>query len=187
MSLINYSSEDKNILLNIAKQSIEYGLKNQQALPISLEKYSAALQTKSASFVTLNLNNQLRGCIGTLDAHQPLIKDVSEHAYAAAFEDPRFERVTESEMNKLSIHISILTPAVPIKFNSENNLLSQLQPNIDGLILKSGFHKATFLPSVWEQLASPENFLNHLKIKAGLSINDWPDDIEIFRYETVSF
>jgi len=187
MQFTELNIDDKKCLQNIAKKSIAYGLQHQQALPINLKDYSELLRVDGASFVTLDLNHQLRGCIGTLEAHQPLVKDVAEHAFAAAFQDPRFPPLTENEFEKLDIHISILTPATPMTFTSEKNLLTQLQPGIDGLILQAGFNKGTFLPSVWEQLSSPEEFLNHLKIKAGLNMNDWPDDVQIFRYETISF
>jgi len=186
MSFINLTDEDKNSLLETARKSIEYGLLHQRALPVDLNEFSEILQIHGASFVTLNLNKQLRGCIGTLEAYQPLITDVSEHAYDAAFKDPRFPPLTKKESVQLEIHISILTPSEEIHFTSEKDLLAQLQPGVDGLILHAEDHKATFLPSVWEQLTTPEDFLNHLKLKAGLGINDWPEGIQISRYKTVS-
>ena len=163
-----------------------HGLQQQRALPIEPGEFSDLLQTHGASFVTLNLNKQLRGCIGTLEAHQPLIVDVSEHAYSAAFEDPRFSGVSESEIEQLEISISILTLPIPIEFISEKDLLSQLIPEVDGIILQSGLHKATFLPVVWEQLSKADDFINHLKIKAGLNKQAWPEDIKISRYQTIS-
>jgi len=186
MSFINLTAEDKICLLQTAKKSIDYGLQHHRALPVEIKNYNDLLQTHGASFVTLNLNKQLRGCIGTLESHQPLINDVSEHAYAAAFEDPRFPRVTETEIELLEISISILTLATPIDFTSEKDLLGQLNPQVDGIILESGFHKATFLPSVWEQLSKAEDFINHLKIKAGLNKYDWPDDLKISRYQAIN-
>jgi len=187
MQFTDISNEEKATLLDIARKSIAYGLQHHQALPVDLNSYSTLLQTDGASFVTLNLNQQLRGCIGTLEAYQPLIKDVSEHAFAAAFQDPRFTAVTEAEAEQLDIHISILTPGKEMNFTSEEDLLEQLRPGIDGIILQDGFHKATFLPSVWEQLTQPADFLNHLKIKAGLSKNHWIENIKISRYQTISF
>jgi len=177
---------DRNLLLSTAKQSIEYGLQNQRALPVEPGNYSALLQTQAASFVTLNLNHQLRGCIGTLEAYQPLIKDVSEHAYDAAFQDPRFPAVTEAELSQLDIHISILTPSEMMEISSEEDLLNQLQPGVDGLIISDSQHKATFLPSVWEQLSEPRDFLNHLKRKAGWSDHYWSDEIRAYRYKAIS-
>ncbi len=186
MSLININNEDKKTLLETAKQSITYGLKNQQVLTIKLQQFSKTLQSHAASFVTLNLNHQLRGCIGTLEAYQPLIKDVAEHAFAAAFQDPRFAPVTENEIHQLQLHISVLTPASPMQFTSEKDLLRQLQPGKDGLILQAEHHKATFLPAVWDQLPEAEEFLNHLKRKAGLNAYAWPEGIQAFRYKTIS-
>ena len=190
MQFTDISENDKNILLETARHSIAYGLEHRQALPIKveneLENYSSLLKSQAATFVTLNKQEQLRGCIGTLKAYQPLVKDVSEHAYAAAFQDPRFPPVTEQELNLLEIHISILTPGEPMSFTSEEDLLKQLQPGIDGLILNDGPHKATFLPSVWEQLKEPKEFLNHLKRKAGLDDDYWSEEMKVFRYKTIS-
>lgn len=194
MQFTDISENDKSILLETARQSIAYGLEHHRALPIEMdnevdnemENFSSLLKSQAATFVTLNLNQQLRGCIGTLDAYQPLVKDVSEHAYSAAFQDPRFSAVTESELPGLEIHISILTPSEPMNFTSEDDLLKQLQPGIDGLILNDGAHKATFLPSVWEQLKEPKEFLSHLKRKAGLDDNYWSESIKAFRYKAIS-
>jgi AmmeMemoRadiSam system protein A len=139
-----------------------------------------------ASFVTLNQSGNLRGCIGTLEAHQPLILDVSYNAYSAAFRDPRFPRITSSELPQLAIHISVLTPAIPMTFKSEADLIEQLQPGVDGLILTRGFQRGTFLPSVWESLPDARQFLQQLKRKAGLPVDFWSDDIQIERYSTIS-
>jgi len=180
------TDDEKNILLSTAKQSIGYGLQHHKAKPVDPGEYSKLLQAQAATFVTLNLNHQLRGCIGTLEAYQPLITDVSEHAYAAAFQDPRFSPLTEKELPLLEIHISILTPGEEMDIASEEDLLNQLKPGIDGLIISDGKHKATFLPSVWEQISGPREFLVHLKRKAGWSDNYWSDEIKASRYQTIS-
>jgi AmmeMemoRadiSam system protein A len=180
------TTEEKNILLDVARRSIEYGLQHARPLPVNTRDYSNVLQQPRATFVTLHLHNQLRGCIGTLNAYQPLINDVAEHAFAAAFRDPRFEPVTSREAPQLDIHISILTQAAPMTFNSEEDLLRQLNPGVDGLILESGYHRGTFLPSVWEQLPQPEKFLQHLKLKAGLAAGYWDKNIKVSRYTTLS-
>lgn len=181
------TANEKNILLDVARRSIEYGLQHACPLPLNAQDYSDALQQLRATFVTLHLQQQLRGCIGTLNAYQPLINDVAEHAFAAAFRDPRFEPVSAREAPQLDIHISILTPATPMTFTSEEDLLRQLKPGVDGLILESGHHRGTFLPSVWEQLPQPEKFLQHLKLKAGLVAGYWDNTIKVSRYTTVSF
>ena len=187
MQFTNINEEEKNILLDTARESIAHGLQYHSALAIDPDSYSSLLQTRAASFVTLNINQRLRGCIGTLEAYQPLINDVAEHAYAAAFKDPRFSAVRAEELPLLEIHISILTPSEAMQFTSEADLIRQLQPGVDGLILEDNMmHRGTFLPSVWEQLPEPEDFLNHLKLKAGLNKNDWPAGIRVSRYRTVS-
>lgn len=178
--------DENTTLLNIARESIAYGLEHNKPLPVNVYNFTNSLQQHRATFVTLHLHHQLRGCIGTLEAHQPLIKDVADHAYAAAFEDPRFPAVTNRELSLLDIHISILTPPIPMTFTSEEDLLRQIQPGVDGLILQSGVHRGTFLPSVWEQLPEPEQFLKHLKMKAGLAGNYWSHDVKVSRYTTVS-
>lgn len=186
MSSIKLSPRDNELLLQIAQGSISSGLTNNQPLKINLDDYPKHLQQQAATFVTLNINHQLRGCIGTLTAYQPLVKDVSEHAFAAAFRDPRFPPLSKQEASSLEIHISILTPAEPIIFSSEEDLINKIEPGIDGLILESGEHKGTFLPSVWESLPQPEEFLEHLKLKAGLAKNFWSDNIKVSRYKTIS-
>ncbi|VAW70806.1 COG2078: Uncharacterized ACR [hydrothermal vent metagenome] len=185
MPFTDISENEQQILLNTARESIAYGLQHQTALPVNTEEYSARLQTAAATFVTLNINGQLRGCIGTLEAYQPLINDVAEHAYDAAFRDSRFTALKKDELELLEIHISLLTPSEPIIFTSEADLIRQLQPGIDGLILQDNSHRGTFLPSVWEQLPEPAVFLEQLKLKAGLNRNDWPEGIQVSRYKTV--
>ncbi|HED33486.1 MAG TPA: AmmeMemoRadiSam system protein A [Gammaproteobacteria bacterium] len=185
MPFTDISDEEKAVLLDIARQSISHGLQYSHALPIQTENYSPLLQLQGASFVTLYINQQLRGCIGTLEAYQPLVNDVSEHAYAAAFKDPRFAAVNASELPLLEIHISILTPARPMQFSSEADLIRQLKPGIDGLILEDEHHRGTFLPSVWEALPEARDFLSHLKMKAGMNRNDWHPGIRVSRYKTV--
>lgn len=177
---------DRQALLSIAWDSIKHGLEHRSPLPVTPEHYSDPLQQTTATFVTLQIAGQLRGCIGTLEAQTTLVQDVAEHAYAAAFNDPRFAPLSEKEFPLLEIHISLLTPAEPIAVNSQEELLEKLQPGVDGLILEENTHKATFLPSVWEQLPSPQLFLQHLKEKAGLPRNYWSDTLRFQRYQVVS-
>ncbi len=179
MSLTKKSSV---LLLQIAKQSIQHGLDKQQALAINPTDYAIELQEKRATFVTLEINQQLRGCIGTLTAYQPLINDVAYHAHAAAFSDSRFLPLKATEFPLLDIHISVLGTPKLLNFDSETDLINKLRPKIDGLILTEGRHKSTFLPSVWDSLTKPQDFLRHLKQKAGLSANYWSDSIKIEHY-----
>lgn len=179
--------EDKQKLLQLARTSIRTGVIQGQTQNVDVGAYPANLQEKLACFVTLHKHGALRGCIGHLEAIQPLVKDVAENAYAAAFCDPRFPAVTEQEISALEIHISILSPSQPITFRSEQDLIEQIRPGMDGLILESGINRGTFLPSVWESLPDASSFLRHLKLKAGLSADYWSDEIRISRYTTDSF
>lgn len=187
MSAIELTNEAQQTCLKIARQSIKHGLDEGRALHVTTSDYSSALQQNLASFVTLHKNGELRGCIGALEAYQPLINDIAEHAFAAAFNDPRFPALEANELDQIDIEISVLGKPQPMSFESEEDLLQQIQPNIDGLILESGVNRGTFLPSVWEQLPDKTEFLNHLKIKAGLPQQWWDNAAKISRYETFSF
>ncbi|NOX92825.1 MAG: AmmeMemoRadiSam system protein A, partial [Gammaproteobacteria bacterium] len=129
----------------------------------------------------------LRGCIGSLEAHRPLVEDIAHNARAAAFSDPRFSPVTAQELPALEFHLSVLSPAVPLRFESETDLLEQIRPGIDGLVLEDGPHRGTFLPAVWESLPDAAQFLQHLKLKAGLPKDHWSDTLKISRYTTQTF
>lgn len=179
--------KERGILLALARRSIQSGLDPGGRLNIRIEDYPEKLHEKRACFVTLNKRGALRGCIGHLEAVQPLVMDVVENAHAAAFRDPRFPPLQSSELDALDIHISVLTPASPLPFTSEKDLVDRLRPGIDGLILQSGSRRGTFLPSVWESLPEPREFLRHLKLKAGMTADYWSDDIRMYRYTTESF
>jgi len=186
MPFTKLTQKDKQTILQTARHAIQYGLTYHKAPVLELVNYSEALQQTGASFVTLKETNQLRGCIGTLEANQALIQDVADHAYAAAFSDPRFPKVNPIEEPMIHISVAILTPSKLMSFTSEEDFLSQLIPGEDGIILKYNGFKATFLPSVWEQLSEPKDFINHLKKKAGLSESFWSDEMEIRRYTTIN-
>lgn len=171
-------------LLDIARASIRHGLQHGRPLELDLAQETADLQAVRATFVTLQRRGLLRGCIGTLEPRTPLAQDVADHAYAAAFEDSRFTPLQPRELESLEVHISILTPAVPLPCHDEADLLRQLRPGVDGLILQEGRRRATFLPSVWEDLPAPADFLAHLKRKAGLEDGYWSPNLQFWRYET---
>ncbi len=181
------NAADRETLLRVAAESIQNGLDSGRALKVNVQDFSSALQQAGASFVTLKINEQLRGCIGMLKATRPLVEDVAENAYAAAFEDPRFPPLAETEFEDLQYHISILNPAEAMTFDSETDLLQQLRPGIDGLILEDRGRRATFLPSVWDSLPGPAEFLQHLKQKAGLPANYWSDSLQMQRYTVEEF
>ena len=143
------------------------------------------LQEKGASFVTLTQNQNLRGCIGTLEAHRPLLIDVKTNAQAAAFRDPRFSPLTIHELDSTVIEISLLSAMQPLVFSGEQDALAQLQPGIDGVVFEFGRYRSTFLPQVWEQLPDVDVFMAHLKHKAGLQPGFWDEEVNLYRY-TVS-
>lgn len=178
------SDADRQTLSGVARDSIGYGLGFDRPLPVDPSEYAAHFRRPTATFVTLQIDEKLRGCIGALKATRPLVVDVSEHAFAAAFRDPRFPPVTHDEKPDLGIHIAILNPPVPINVRSKEDLLRQIRPGIDGLIIDDGPHRATFLPSVWDHLPDPERFVDQLMLKAGLSTSNWTNTIKVSRYTT---
>jgi len=156
-------------------------------LPGDPEQFGLPLNAAGASFVTLHIGEELRGCIGSLQAHRPLICDVAENAFSAAFRDPRFPPLKEAELKNISLDISVLSQAERVVFDSEQDLLNGIRPGVDGLILKDGNYRGTFLPSVWESLPDAGQFLKHLKLKAGLPSDHWSDTLEVWRYTTECF
>lgn len=179
--------EDGQKLVEVARHSIAYGLSEGKPAVINLPDYTSHLVRTRACFVTLYLNGQLRGCIGSLEARRPLVGDVARNAFAAAFRDPRFKPLNTTEFDDVEIHIAVLSAAVELQFASETELLSQLEPGRDGLILEDQGRRGTFLPSVWENLQTPEQFWKELKRKAGLPCEHWSDTLRVYRYTTQVF
>ena len=140
------------------------------------------LALPGATFVTLTRNGDLRGCIGSLEAHRPLEQDVRANAVAAAMRDPRFPPLTAAELPHVRVEVSLLTAPAPITFTDETDALQQLRPNVDGVIFIAGGHRSTFLPQVWEQLPEARLFMAHLKQKAGLPADWWSPDVRLMRY-----
>jgi AmmeMemoRadiSam system protein A len=155
--------------------------------PGAVVPHSDWLDAPGAVFVTLTSDGRLRGCIGSLQAHRPLGEDLEENARAAAFRDPRFPPLSRAELDKVRVEVSVLTPATPMKFTDEADALAQLRPGVDGVILEHGWHHATFLPQVWEQLPEPAVFMSHLKQKAGLASDFWAGDVRLSRYGVEKF
>ena len=186
------SREQKDSLKKLALASIRCGLETGAALSVAdyIKETDEGVKLpdyQGAAFVTLKKNDQLRGCIGSLSAYRPLCDDIAENAFAAAFRDPRFSSVTDTELDDIELSISVLTPPEMIIFTSEQDLIAQLRPGVDGLIMTDGGNRGTFLPSVWENCPQAESFLNHLKMKAGLPAGYWSGTIKVERYETVSW
>lgn len=167
------SVDDKHYLLSLARSAISHAVNHQPPPDIDLTTLSPILKSYGASFVTLTKNGLLRGCIGTLEAYQPLAIDVREHAVAAALEDYRFSPVSAGELTSIKIEISRLSQPVPLDYRDPESLIQALRPGVDGVILSDGYHRATFLPQVWEQLPQPGEFLSHLCSKMGVNADTW--------------
>lgn len=179
---------EKLILLKLARHSIELAVRRRLLPQLKLEDYSPALQAEGASFVTLTIDGDLRGCIGALEAYQPLVQDVCEHAAAAALEDYRFPPVTSAEVDTLEIEISRLTAPQVLAYEQPLELLKKLRPGVDGVILRDGIRRATFLPQVWEKVPDTGEFLTHLCLKMGASGNLWQRKVlQVFTYQVEEF
>ena len=188
MDTNNLTSQEKETLLKIARQSLELELRGEKLPPLNAFPSTPLLQADGATFVTLTKNNQLRGCIGTLEAFRPLAEDVREHAIAAALHDPRFPQVQPDELDEIEIEISRLTAPMPLDYENAQDLLAKLRPNVDGVVLMDGRRRATFLPQVWEQLPNTEEFLGHLCRKMGLPDNLWRSKkMEVLIYQVEEF
>jgi hypothetical protein len=175
------------MLLGVAANSIRHGLEHGKPKPVIANDHPECLREKRASFVTLKHDGALRGCIGTLVASRTLVEDVAYNAHGAAFADKRFAPVTSGEAPGLAIGVSVLSTPEPLAFSSEQDLIARIRPGIDGLILQAGDRRGTFLPSVWETLPEPREFLRQLKKKAGLAPDYWSEKIRMQRYTTESF
>ena len=178
----------RRTLLQVARASIEHGLAHGRPLAVDPGRHPPPLAEPGAAFVTLHRGGRLRGCIGSLEAYRPLVVDVAENAYAAAFRDPRFPPLAPEELEDLAIEISVLGPPEPLPAAaSEAEAAAMLRPGVDGVILELDGRRGTFLPAVWEQLPDPVLFLRHLKAKAGLPPDGWSPAIRLWRYTTESF
>lgn len=170
-----------DFVINTCKKSILAGLKKE--LPLC-EKTPTVFDQYGACFVTLEKEGDLRGCIGSIIAHRPLIEDLIKNAQSAAFSDPRFQPLREDEFENLSIDVSLLSEPEKMEFEDEVDLLSQIRPFIDGIIIKERDHQAVYLPSVWEQLPDKVMFLDSLKIKAGLLPKYFSSTFEAYSFTT---
>jgi uncharacterized protein len=174
-------------LLDVARRAVAEGLATGRVWVPDAGAFSESVRPQRACFVTLHVKHRLRGCVGTLQARHPLVSEVARSAHGAAFRDPRFAPVSADEAAGLEYHISVLAPSEPISFTSERDLLRQLRPGVDGVILRDGGRAGTFLPDVWDTLPKPEDFLRQLRIKAGLAGNHWSSTMAVSRYTTESF
>lgn len=177
-------TDEQATLLRVARASIEHVLRKGRPLEVVVEQFPPALQEPRASFVTLRSGDgELRGCIGELEPRRALVASVADRARAAAFGDPRFAPLCADELDAIEIHVSVLLPLAPIAAPTEAELLAQLRPGIDGLVIDDGLRRATFLPAVWNALPDPRAFLHALRSKAGMPAGIWPATLRAWRYE----
>lgn len=177
---------DRATLLRVARSSIAHGLV--RGVPVvPTGDFPPSLLVPRACFVSLHRDGELRGCVGTLTATQPLVREVASSAFSAAFRDRRFLPVSGSELEQIRLSISVLSPTEPLPAACEEALLEALRPGVDGLVLRDRSCSSTFLPVVWERLREPAAFLRHLKQKAGLPADHWSSEIRFERYTAESF
>ena len=182
------TEEEGKYLLKVARQTIEQELfaRKDQNPPES--DISPKFLEQRGTFVTLTIQGGLRGCIGHIIPQESLIEGIRINAINAAFRDPRFRPLTKDEWRRTKIEISILTDPKPLSYSDADDLLNKLRPGIDGVILKKEFHQSTFLPQVWEQLPSKEEFLTHLSLKAGLDGDEWrKGELKVLTYQVQAF
>ncbi len=172
------------LLIDVARRAIEHAVTTGTILAIEPSAYPECLRADGATFVTVERNGDLLGCIGTLTPRMSIVQDVANNAHGAVLHDPRCPILSPSDVTDLDLHISILSEPDPIEFDSEEDLVAQLRPGVDGLLLEERFHRGTFLPSVWESLPDPRDFVAHLKVKAGLPPTYWSPSIRVSRYTT---
>jgi len=176
------------MLLRLAREAMERGVKGQKLPPLDETLLTPDLRAEGSSFITLTEHGQLRGCIGSLEPYQSLAADVREHAVAAALQDPRFPPVRKEELNGIKIEVSRLTRPVPLEYKDADDLLTKLCPHVDGVILRDEFHRATFLPQVWEKIPDPADFLDNLCYKMGTEPDLWRrKHLDVLTYKVEEF
>lgn len=168
------TNTEKAFLLKLAREAVTAAARGSVLPQLDLPALSSTLQAPGASFVTLTIDGELRGCIGALEPYQPLAEDVREHAMAAATQDFRFSPVTLNEVPQLHIEVSRLTHPEPLLYETPDELLIRLRPGVDGVVLKDGpYRRATFLPQVWDKIPDPAMFLSYLCQKMGAASDLW--------------
>ena len=182
------SDEERGLLLRIARQALAGAVMGQPMSRVNLAELPTRLNEPGASFVTLTIHGLLRGCVGTLEAYQSLAEDVQEHAIAAGLQDYRFPPVQAEELNQIEIEVSRLSEPRPLSYATPQELLQWLRPGVDGVVLRDGMRRATFLPQVWEKLPDPAEFLEHLCAKMGADPDLWKrKKLEVLVYQVEEF
>lgn len=182
------TAEEKQILLRLAREALEHGVRGWKLPALDLSSLPERLRADGASFVTLTIGGMLRGCVGALEPYQPLAEDVREHAIAAALEDFRFPPVRPEELEHIRIEVSVLTRPQPLEYETPEDLLTRLRPRVDGVLLQDGLRRATFLPQVWEKIPDPAEFLDNLCYKMGAEPGLWRrKHLDVFTYQVEEF
>ena len=174
-------------MLDIARRSIDAGLDGSSMPSLGAEGMQGILATQRDSFVTLTHNGELRGCIGVIESSRPLAQNTADCAFSAAFRDRRFTPLTPAEAAQICIEISVLSEMEPMGVRDREDLLQQLQPGVDGLLMEDGRYRSIFLPQVWEKVGSAQKFLEHLLSKSGLPGDYWSATIRFSRFHITSF
>jgi len=188
----NLSLEKGQLLVKLARHTISQHL-SKQIPQEEIDSLNDALSDpcfnlSCGTFVTLTIDGKLRGCIGNLTSNESLVSGIRQNAINAAFHDPRFSSLSLSELERVSIEVSILSEPLPLYYRQAADLLKEIRPNIDGVILRKGIASATFLPQVWEQLPQPQDFLTQLCLKAGLAADAWQQSkLEVSTYQVQHF
>ena len=177
-------ADERSLLLKIARDSLESGLRHGHTGHPDPDSLPENLRLPGACFVTLHRQGRLRGCIGSLEAREPVAQAVAWAAFAAGFQDPRFPPLSADELNQLDLEISILSPLQELDVSSEQDLLERLRPGIDGLLLDEGRRHAVYLPSVWSQLPEPVQFVEQLKLKGGWPADYWSESMRVRCFQT---
>lgn len=183
MSVPTLTPEERSALLEVAARSIHDVLARGSCTPPDETEHDGALRQKGATFVTLERDEQLLGCIGSLEPTRPLVVDVAANAVAAAFRDPRLPPVSDDDYPVMAIEISVLSQIEPLPVESYDDLARALTPGRDGLVIEVGARRATFLPAVWRHFGDDvDGFLEALWRKAGLVPTDWDPRTRCGRY-----
>jgi len=182
------TEEEGRCLLSVARQTIQQRLFSSENQGLADSQISPKFSERRGTFVTLTIDGGLRGCIGHIVPQESLLEGIRVNAINAAFRDPRFSPLSKKEWERVKIEISILTEPKPLPYSDAEDLLDKLRPGLDGVIIKKGFHQATFLPQVWEQLPDKKDFLTHLCLKAGLGMDAWKKEtLEVSTYQVQAF
>lgn len=190
MDIPQFTEEQGQLLVKLARRTLEeeFGLLPGQDADFLHALGAPVFHEKWATFVTLTLNGELRGCIGNLEACDSAVNSVRCNVRYAAFNDCRFSPLSKEELAKIRVEVSVLTQSRKLEYRDAAELVSKLRPLVDGVILRKGGCSATFLPQVWEQLPEPESFLSHLCHKAGLPADCWCcDHPDILVYQVQKF